>query len=113
MAFPTSSYYEVLSKTVVGPGVQMYVGAFTFAGTNPTYTFVSPSSNVISCVCDGTPTNIVEASRADSFVVNNTRGTSGYLTTLSTTTNSADPVISITREGTNSQDAYFTILARG
>ncbi len=113
MAFPTASYYEVLSKTNIGPGLSKYVGAFTFAGTNPTFTFVSPSANVITCDVSGTPTNIVSGTTPDSFVVNNSRGSSGYLTSLSTTNSSLDPVISVTRNGTNPQDAYFDILARG
>ncbi len=113
VTYSTSSTYEVVSKTNLGGGLVATVLAFSFSGTNTTFTFVSPSANVAWCVCTGTPTNIVSGTTPDSFVVNNSADAYGYLTSLSTTTGSLDPVISITRQGSNNQDARVFLLSKG
>lgn len=111
--FSTSNYEQILPPTPIGGGVRLSMGAFTFPDTNPTFTFVAPVVNVLECVVSGSPNIPYDGTNADQFIVNNSRGTSGVLVSMSTTTSTANPVISITRLGTNGQDAAFSILSKG
>ncbi len=111
--FSTSNFEQILPPTAIGGGLRIFMGAFTFAGTNPTFTFVAPTPNVLECTVTGSPNVPYNGTVPDGFIVNNSRGTSGYLTSLSTTTNSANPVITITRLGTISEDAAFSLLSKG
>ncbi len=113
VTFSTSSYFACLSPHNVSAGVRVSVQAFSFSGTNPTYTFQAPVANVLWAQCAGTPPSLYDGTNADRFVINNSRGTSGFLTSLSSTTNSANPVISITRLGTAGQDASVLLLSQG
>ncbi len=111
--FSTSNFEQILPPTPIGGGLRLFMGAFTFSGTNTTFTFVAPTPNVLECNVTGSPALTWNGTSIDQFVVNNSRGTSGYLTSLSTTTNSANPVITITRLGTISEDAAFSLLSKG